>query len=144
MGALDAYTESVRHLRSILARLERHGAHSEASRLATIVCRSSCPLLHPLCPGPVLNDFAAGSTSLIVRAYALVVRGGVRYRRRHTTTPVPSPTTAHYQHHLHYRPRPRMTSPAMCQHERGKPYKIKIIIPAQRTRDVRAVAWVEL
>jgi hypothetical protein len=45
MGALDAYTESVRLLRSILARLERHGAHSEASRLATIVsCR---PFLQP-------------------------------------------------------------------------------------------------
>ncbi len=39
MGALDAYTESVRHLRNILARLERHGAHSEASQLATIVRR---------------------------------------------------------------------------------------------------------
>jgi hypothetical protein len=39
MGALDAYMESVRHLRSILARLERHGVHSEATRLATIVCR---------------------------------------------------------------------------------------------------------
>jgi hypothetical protein len=39
MGALDAYMESVRHLRNILARLERHGAHSEASQLATIVRR---------------------------------------------------------------------------------------------------------
>jgi hypothetical protein len=37
MGALDGYTKSVRQLRGILARLERHGAHSEASRLATIV-----------------------------------------------------------------------------------------------------------
>ncbi|KAF8486912.1 hypothetical protein DFH94DRAFT_6642 [Russula ochroleuca] len=36
MGALAAYTESVRLLRSILARLERHGARSEASRLASI------------------------------------------------------------------------------------------------------------
>jgi len=37
MGALAAYTESVRRLRGILARLERHGAHAEASRLAAIV-----------------------------------------------------------------------------------------------------------
>jgi len=36
MGALVAYTESVRHLRRILARLERHGAHTEASHLAAI------------------------------------------------------------------------------------------------------------
>ncbi|KAI0282239.1 hypothetical protein BC826DRAFT_1110911 [Russula brevipes] len=36
MGALAAYTESVRRLRDILARLERHGAHAEASRLAAI------------------------------------------------------------------------------------------------------------
>jgi len=35
-GALAAYTESVRLLRSILARVERHGAHSEASQLAII------------------------------------------------------------------------------------------------------------
>lgn len=41
MGALDGYTKSVRQLRRILVRLERHGAHSEASRLATIVCRRS-------------------------------------------------------------------------------------------------------
>jgi hypothetical protein len=45
MGALVAYTESVRHLRRILARLERHGAHAEASRLAAIV-RS--PIFFPL------------------------------------------------------------------------------------------------
>ena len=38
-GALAAYTESVRLLRSILARVERHGAHSEASQLAIIVRR---------------------------------------------------------------------------------------------------------
>lgn len=37
MGALAAYTESVRRLRGILARLERHGAHAEASQLAAIV-----------------------------------------------------------------------------------------------------------
>lgn len=35
-GALDAYTESVRRLRSIRARLERHGAHAEARQLVTI------------------------------------------------------------------------------------------------------------
>lgn len=51
IGALDAYTESVRHLRRILARLERHGAHLEASRLATIVCRRR-PLLHPIMSHP--------------------------------------------------------------------------------------------
>ena len=62
MAALEAYTESVRHLRGILARLERHGAHAEVSRLATIVCRH--PLLHPLCP--VLNELASnGSVTLI-------------------------------------------------------------------------------
>lgn len=37
MSALAAYTESVRHLRGMLARLERHGAHAEASQLAAIV-----------------------------------------------------------------------------------------------------------
>ena len=37
MGALAAYTESVRRLRGILARLERHGAHAEVSQLAAIV-----------------------------------------------------------------------------------------------------------
>jgi hypothetical protein len=36
-GALVAYTESVRRLRSIRARLERHGAHTDARQLATIV-----------------------------------------------------------------------------------------------------------
>ncbi|KAH9953483.1 hypothetical protein BC827DRAFT_1273457 [Russula dissimulans] len=36
MGALAAYTESVRRLRGILARLERHGAYAEASQLAAI------------------------------------------------------------------------------------------------------------
>ncbi len=46
MGALDAYIESVRRLRSIVARLERHGAHSEASHLATIVRRRR---RHALC-----------------------------------------------------------------------------------------------
>ncbi|KAI9459873.1 hypothetical protein BJY52DRAFT_1186185 [Lactarius psammicola] len=35
-GALLAYTESVRRLRSIRARLERHGALAEARQLATI------------------------------------------------------------------------------------------------------------
>ncbi len=40
MSALDAYTESVRHLRNILARLVHHGAHSEASQLATIHIKS--------------------------------------------------------------------------------------------------------
>ncbi|KAN0120505.1 hypothetical protein V8E52_004332 [Russula decolorans] len=48
MGALDAYTESVRYLRNILARLERHGAHSEASRLATIR-ESYCERMRLLC-----------------------------------------------------------------------------------------------
>ncbi|KAF8498239.1 hypothetical protein F5888DRAFT_233660 [Russula emetica] len=48
MGALDAYTVSVRHLRSILARLERHGARSKASRLATI-CESYCERMSLLC-----------------------------------------------------------------------------------------------
>ena len=43
MGALDAYTKSVRRLRGILARLERHGAHSEANQLAAIVCLASFP-----------------------------------------------------------------------------------------------------
>lgn len=128
MGALDAYTESVRHLRSILARLERHGAHSEASRLATIVrCR---PLLQPLCPGPVLNDFANGSASLIASGCACCA-WCVRYRRRHTTTPVPSATTARHKHHLHYCPHPRTTDPAVCQHGRGNPCKTEIIIPAK-------------
>ena len=37
LGALAAYTESVRRLRGILARLQRHGAHAEASQLAAIV-----------------------------------------------------------------------------------------------------------
>ena len=74
IAALDAYTESVRHLRCILARLERHGAHSEASRLATIVRRHR-PLLLPICPGPVLNDFAtAMAARVLLRADALVVR----------------------------------------------------------------------
>ncbi|KAI0297043.1 hypothetical protein B0F90DRAFT_990223 [Multifurca ochricompacta] len=36
LGALAAYTESVRRLRSIQARLERHGAHSDAGQLAAI------------------------------------------------------------------------------------------------------------
>lgn len=36
-GALRAYAESVQRLRSIRARLERHGAHAEARQLATIV-----------------------------------------------------------------------------------------------------------
>jgi hypothetical protein len=36
-GALLAYAESVQRLRSIRARLERHGAHAEARQLATIV-----------------------------------------------------------------------------------------------------------
>lgn len=36
-GALLAYTESVQRLRSIRARLERHGAHAEARQLAAIV-----------------------------------------------------------------------------------------------------------
>ena len=36
-GALLAYTESVQRLRSIRARLERHGAHAEARQLAKIV-----------------------------------------------------------------------------------------------------------
>jgi len=35
-GALLAYTESVQRLRSIRARLERHGAHAEARQLAAI------------------------------------------------------------------------------------------------------------
>ncbi|KAI9435555.1 hypothetical protein H4582DRAFT_2079654 [Lactarius indigo] len=35
-GALLAYTESVRRLRTIRARLERHGAHAEARQLAAI------------------------------------------------------------------------------------------------------------
>ncbi|KAH9177331.1 hypothetical protein EDB89DRAFT_2064935 [Lactarius sanguifluus] len=35
-GALFAYTESVRRLRIIRARLERHGAHIEARQLAAI------------------------------------------------------------------------------------------------------------
>ena len=39
MAALDAYMESVRYLKCILARLRRHGAHLEASRLTTIVRR---------------------------------------------------------------------------------------------------------
>jgi uncharacterized Zn finger protein len=43
MGALVAYTESVRHLRRILARLERHGAHTEASHLAAIVRSPTFP-----------------------------------------------------------------------------------------------------
>lgn len=37
VGALLAYTESVQRLRSIRARLERHGAHAEARQLAKIV-----------------------------------------------------------------------------------------------------------
>ncbi|KAI0274164.1 hypothetical protein BGY98DRAFT_995893 [Russula aff. rugulosa BPL654] len=47
MGALDGYTKSVRQLRRILVRLERHGAHSEASRLATI-CDSYCERMRVL------------------------------------------------------------------------------------------------
>ncbi|KAH8993143.1 hypothetical protein EDB92DRAFT_437514 [Lactarius akahatsu] len=35
-GALFAYTKSVRRLRTIRARLERHGAHVEARQLAAI------------------------------------------------------------------------------------------------------------
>ncbi|KAI9450287.1 hypothetical protein F5148DRAFT_1290923 [Russula earlei] len=35
-GALAAYAESVRRLRCILARLERHGAYAEASQLSAI------------------------------------------------------------------------------------------------------------
>ena len=50
MGALAAYTESVRLLQSILARVERHGAHSEASQLSIIVRRYP-----PFRPIPVLN-----------------------------------------------------------------------------------------
>jgi hypothetical protein len=38
-GALLAYAESVQRLRSIRARLERHGAHAEARQLATICDR---------------------------------------------------------------------------------------------------------
>ena len=74
MAALDAYMESVRHLRSILARLERHGAHPEASQLATIVCR------HPLfCTRYVSHGFERiillMAVRVLLRADALVVRG---------------------------------------------------------------------
>lgn len=47
-GALAAYTESVRRLRSILARLKRHGAYAEAAQLVTIVRLSSPSSLRPV------------------------------------------------------------------------------------------------
>jgi hypothetical protein len=37
LGALAAYSESTRHIRRIIVRLERYGAHAEARQLATIV-----------------------------------------------------------------------------------------------------------
>ncbi|KAH9993081.1 hypothetical protein BJV77DRAFT_1067431 [Russula vinacea] len=60
MGALAAYTESVRLLRSILARLERHGACSEASQLASIN-EKYCERMRLLCvacavPPPPYDD----------------------------------------------------------------------------------------
>lgn len=120
MGALDAYTKSVRQLRSILARLERHGAQSEASQLAAIVCRRRPPVLLTL-----LNAFffwLNGSVILIASGCACCARR-VRYRRRLTTT-----TTAPYQHHVHYRPHPRTTIPGIItQNGREKPCKIEII-----------------
>jgi len=48
MSALAAYTESVRRLRGILARLERHGAHAEASQLAAITA-GYCERMRLLC-----------------------------------------------------------------------------------------------
>ena len=82
MAALDAYMESVRHLKSILARLKRYGAHLEASRLTTIVRRvtsnSNKRLLLMLMNSP----------SLIASGCACCA-WCVGYRHRHTITPVP-------------------------------------------------------
>ncbi len=82
-GALVAYTESVRRLRSIRARLERHGAHTEASRLATIV-RLTFPLLH-------INICANSGIPVrrLYRADAPAVRG-VRGTAAAVRVPIPS------------------------------------------------------
>ncbi|KAI0246595.1 hypothetical protein BJV78DRAFT_1253279 [Lactifluus subvellereus] len=37
LGALAAYAKSMRHIRRIIVRLERYGAHAEARQLAAIV-----------------------------------------------------------------------------------------------------------
>jgi hypothetical protein len=113
MGALDAYTESVCLLRSILARLERHGAHSEASQLATIVCRRPLLQTHYVL---VLNDVLANGSASLITSGCACCAWRVRFPRRHMTAPVPSPMAAHHQHHLHFRPHPRITNPAVCQH----------------------------
>ena len=73
MSALNEYTKSVRHLRSICARLERHGARLEASRLAAIVCRR-VPFLHLSCP-VIERLFWLMAVRVLLRTDALVVRG---------------------------------------------------------------------
>ena len=115
MAALDAYMESVRYLKCILTRLRRHGAHLEASRLASIVRRvtsnSNESLLLILMSSPSLIASGCACCAWCVG--------------------FPSSTTARHGHYPHYHPHSRTRKPAMFTHGRRNPFRIEIIIPAK-------------
>jgi len=66
ISVLNTYTESMHHLQNILTCLECHGAHSEASQLATIIGHH--PLLYALCP--MLNGYL--TSALMTQAWPYI------------------------------------------------------------------------